>query len=259
MILFSLSGFSQSKIKPSQISNATKQSFKEVLDINKLETSLDSTNTVLSTKIDSSGISSSLDEFYNKTQSNTRFINEDGDTITGTILVPTPATGTNTTQVANTAFVNQNTGIIQFQDNIIKTVQGTTSETLVGTYTIKGGSIGANGSLDIFWNPHINAAGNSCTFRLYANGLLIATATLNTNNYAPLYTWIINTGATNSQKLGSSTTISGSQWNANTAGLTQLTIDTMQNITITATIQPSATTPNIGYIDRIRAITYYSK
>ena len=162
--------------------------------------------------------------------------------------------------VADDVFAKiDNTGIIQFQDNIIKTVQGTTSETLVGTYTIKGGSIGANGSLDIFWNPHINATGNACTFRLYANGLLIATATLNTNNYAPLYTWIINTGATNSQKLGSSTTISGSQWSANTVGLTQLTIDTMQNITITATIQPSATTPNIGYIDRIRAITYYSK
>ena len=97
MIIFSLSGFSQTKIKPSQISNATKQSFKEVLDINKLETSLDSTNTVLSTKIDSSGISSSLDEFYNKTQSNARFINEDGDTITGIIHVPTADAGTNTT------------------------------------------------------------------------------------------------------------------------------------------------------------------
>jgi hypothetical protein len=111
MIIFSLSGFSQTKIKPSQISNATKQSFKEVLDINKLETSLDLTNTVLNTKIDSTSLSSATDEFYNKPQSNARFINEDGDTITGTILVPTPAAGTNTTQVVNANFVQSEKSI----------------------------------------------------------------------------------------------------------------------------------------------------
>lgn len=61
----------------------------------------------LDSKVRTSAVSSSLDEFYNKTQSNTRFINEDGDTITGTILVPTPAAGTNTTQAANTEFVQK--------------------------------------------------------------------------------------------------------------------------------------------------------
>lgn len=59
----------------------------------------------LDSKISTSTLGSSLDEFYNKTQSNTRFINEDGDTITGTILVPTPAPGDNSQQTANTAFV----------------------------------------------------------------------------------------------------------------------------------------------------------
>lgn len=138
MILFSLSGFSQTKIKPSQISNATKQSFKEVLDINKLETSLDSTNTVLSTKIDSTGISSSLDEFYNKTQSNARFINEDGDTITGIIYIPTAAAGTNTDQAANLNFVNS------AKSNVTRLAEiGSTIKTLPFGYSFQSSSSAA--------------------------------------------------------------------------------------------------------------------
>ena len=175
MILFSLSGFSQTKIKPSQISNATKQSFKEVLDINKLETSLDLTNTVLSTKIDSSGISSSLDEFYNKTQSNTRFINEDGDTITGTILVPTPAAGTNTTQIANTAFVVQNSvhtiwPFDEVSSGLPINTTGDTNEHTILTITIPANSIGSNGRLDFIGAYSMNSNTNTKYLKIYING-----------------------------------------------------------------------------------------
>lgn len=62
--------------------------------------------TQLNTKVSIDSLQSATDEFYNKTQSNARFINEDGDTITGVINVPTPAAGTNTTQVVNANFVN---------------------------------------------------------------------------------------------------------------------------------------------------------
>jgi hypothetical protein len=174
-----------------------------------------------------------------------------------TITVPTPAVGDNDYDAANTAFVNQNTPIIQFQDNALKTVTGTTTETLVGTYTVKANSLGANGSLEIVWYAHIATAANGSTFRVYANGSLIGTAALSTNNYAPLNLWLINNNSTSAQTSGKNDTVAGMGWSANTSGLSTYTFDTTSNLTITFTIQP-ANSSYTGYIHRIRGVTYFS-
>ncbi len=67
----------------------------------------------LDSKVRTSAVSSSLDEFYNKTQSNARFINEDGDTITGIINIPTAAAGTNNNQAATMEALQRDKSILQ--------------------------------------------------------------------------------------------------------------------------------------------------
>lgn len=80
----------------------------------------------LAAKVNIATLESATDEFYNKTQSNARFINEDGDTITGTILVPTPAAGTNTTQAANMqALQRRSTYVGKLKGAGVTTILGT--------------------------------------------------------------------------------------------------------------------------------------
>lgn len=211
----------------------------------------------LAAKVNIATLESATDEFYNKTQSNARFINEDGDTIAGTILVPTPAAGTNTTQVVNAEFVNKSTGIIQFQDNSTKTNTGDTNENTVGTYTIKGGSLGANGSIEILFFAMIGTSTQGSTFRVYFNGTLVGTAALSTNTHSPLGLYVWNKNSTTSQESAINSGIAGLLWAANSNALNTYSINTANDITVTFTIQ-AANSAYVGYLRRIKCTTYYS-
>ena len=178
-------------------------------------------------------------------------------TFTGTPLVPTAAAGTNTTQVANTAFVNKNTGIIQFQDNSTKTNTGDTNENTVGTYTIKGGSLGANGSIEILFFAMIGTSTQGSTFRVYFNGTLVGTAALSTNTHSPLGLYVWNKNSTTSQESATNSGIAGLLWASNSNALNTYSINTANDITVTFTIQ-AANSAYVGYLRRIKCTTYYS-
>lgn len=176
---------------------------------------------------------------------------------TGTPLVPTAAAGTNTTQVVNAEFVNKSTGIIQFQDNSTKTNTGDTNENTVGTYTIKGGSLGANGSIEILFFAMIGTSTQGSTFRVYFNGTLVGTAALSTNTHSPLGLYVWNKNSTTSQESAINSGITGLLWAANSNALNTYSINTANDITVTFTIQ-AANSAYVGYLRRIKCTTYYS-
>jgi len=155
-----------------------------------------------------------------------------------------------------TAPVNSNIGVIQFQDNALKTNTGNTNENKVGTYTIRGG-IGANGSIEILWFAQIQTSANASTFRVYVNGVLVGTATLSANTHAPLGLYVWNTNNTQAQSSAIATAVAGMTWAANSNAMTTYTFNTNADMTVAFTIQASNSSYT-GYIHRIKCVTYYS-
>jgi hypothetical protein len=96
-------------------------------------------------------------------------------TFTGTPAAPTAAAGTNTTQIATTAFVNtaiQSTSptTVLFRDYAPATLTGTTTNTLVWSTSVNANVFQTNDLLEIrsFFNSNA-ANGTTTNFRLYVN------------------------------------------------------------------------------------------
>lgn len=229
-----------------------------IVGAGKTKTVIDSTELKrikeIDNKVSLDSLQSATDQFYTKTQSNARFINEDGDTITGTILVPTPAVGTNTTQVVNAAFVNQNVVKRLFPVSDVSSglpitnTASTTTENTVLTIPIPGNTIGSNGTLSCqaLWDVTSNT--NQKYIRIYIDAVNASNliATFNNNAVAGFqakfesFLWNIN----GTQYIQYPIQYTSGAWNSMTSAGTvnSRSFDFTQSHNLIVTLQTSVST-----------------
>lgn len=234
-----------------------------VVGAGKTKTAIDTTELKrikdIDDKIDNSTLGSSLDEFYNKTQSNARFINEDGDTITGIINVPTATAGTNTTQAASTAFVNQAAVRKIYSSNVQVSHTGDALEYTAITFTIPAGTISANGSLHFISLFSFTSSTNAKTFRIKIGSNVIGYwNTSATGLAARQYHVISNRNSISSQISAGNGVSTGGGFSVSpmSAAVSTYSIDFSVNQTCTVTIQ-NANTGETSSIESFEVLAVY--
>ena len=204
----------------------------------------------LAAKVNIATLESATDQFYTKTQSNARFINQDReDTITTVLNVPTPAVGTNTTQIANTAFVSQNAMVKVYSNTTQINNTGSTTENTILTFTLPGNLIGPNGSFHIVGLVSFNNNTNSKAIRVKFNGttVLLLNSNVAAGSASKGYNIVYNRNSLSSQIFSSPVSQQSGGFGINTtAAPATATIDTSSTITVTITAQCStSSTDNI--------------
>ena len=135
---------------------------------------------------------------------------------------------------------------------------GTTDETTVLAFQIAGDEIGPNGNFEFNWDAHIGSAGQTAEFRIYFNNTVqIAFANLGTNTAVRLFTNFYNTGAVNTNKSGSSTSLAGSLWAATTSAFSDYAVNTAAIINVKVTIKLISSSENRAYIDKFIVTAKY--
>ena len=208
----------------------------------------------LAAKVNIATLESATDEFYNKTQSNARFINEDGDTITGTILVPTPAVGTNTTQVVNAEFLKTNGyGRLIYSNNVQHAHTGTTNETELFNFTIPANSMGANGTLQFNFKAQSTSGTTGIKYIRLKNGSSVLGYSFINSATTQINKSICTTENRNSTSAQISSNASLTMFNS---AFTLTTIDTTQPWTVSVTAQLGVGTENVS-IESLSVIAFY--
>lgn len=205
-------------------------------------------------KIDNSTLGSSLDEFYNKTQSNARFINEDGDTITGIIYIPTAAAGTVTQQAVNAEYLKiGGYGRLIYSNNVQHLHTGTTNETELFNFTIPANSLGANGSLQFIFKIQSTSGTTGTKYIRLKNGSSVLGFSFINSASNQINKSICTTENRNSTSSQISSNASLTTFNS---AFTLTTIDTAQPWTISVTGQLGVGTENVS-IESLSVIAYY--
>ena len=124
---------------------------------------------------------------------------------------------------------------------------GTTAETTVKTYTVPGGSLGANGYLH--WEVLFSwpSSANSKTFRVKVNGTEVSRNAQTTSTSYRIHQRLVNRNATNAQVAGGPTATSGWGFGASGVAVSTYTFDTTADLTITLTGELASSSETITW------------
>lgn len=228
------------QIKPSQMSPATIASFKNVLGINeKLDTSVAKTTYVKTADI------------YTPTS-----ISIDTLNATAKMTAPTKDAGTNTTDVATTAWVQgellKYSQKVDCGSNARITHTGTTNLTTVKTLpTIPAGRIGVNGELFIEAVFDGTSGGSPKTYVIYINGTQVFTYGSTANPYHRANVSILCRNSLSSQVVHFKSLNIGAD-----TDVTTTTIDFSQPLVITIALKVDDAGQS-AYLESVKAYTTY--
>jgi hypothetical protein len=188
----------------------------------------------------------------------TKYVRKASPTLTGVPAAPTAAVGTNTTQIATTAFVHQGTvrKILSSNEKISNT--GNTNENTILTATIPGGSIGVNGSFHIIalWTANNNA--NAKTYKVKFNGTIVLQLSMASTATTSTYTVIRNRNSASVQVSANNASLSSDGGFGMSSSLTPstYTFDTTADITVTVTMTNADAGDTIS-MEAFEIIAYY--
>lgn len=216
----------------------------------------------LAAKVNVATLESATGTFYTKAQIDSiKALKADlaSPTFTGTPLVPTAAAGTNTTQAASTAFVNQ-TAVRKIYSNAVQhSNTGNTNENTILTFTIPGGSIGENGSFHITTLASFTSSTNLKKYTVKFNGTAVgyfsgASTGLSARSYFTIY----NRNSTSSQVLPNAAIPAGGAFATAplSSAITTTSINTSADITVTVTAQLALGTETIS-LEAIEVLAVY--
>ena len=111
---------------------------------------------------------------------------------------------------------------------------GTTSETTLASFTVKGGLVGANGKMKIWPLLSMTNNANAKTIRLKMDGNVIYGNARTNESHIQFLTIVRNTNSQSSQKLSAGITVG---LGTSTAAITTLAVDTSADFNISVTGQ----------------------
>lgn len=215
--------------------------------------------TQLDGKVDIADLTSAVTVFYTKPQTDSIAAlkaSKAGDTFTGPVYVPTAAAGTNTTQAASAAFVNEalkGYGKLIYSNNTQHSYTGSTAETELFNFQIPGNAIGANGTLQFIFKIQ-STSGTTGTkhIRIKNGSSVLGFSFINSASNQ-----IIKSFCTTENRNSTSSQISSnSSLTTLNAAYTLTTIDTTQPWTVSVTAQLSVGTENVS-IESLSVIAFY--
>lgn len=171
-----------------------------------------------------------------------------GDTITGVVLAPTPAEGTNTTQLATMqALQTAYRKTLHWITGSHVPVQYAGASSVVLTLTIPANSIGANGSFHIITRGYAVGTTSNKYVQILFNGTAVGRMQFSSAQLiSNAYTVVANLNSLTSQGISNTNDGTSMDFGPYANARSSISIDTSQDITVTVTV--STTSPDTaGY------------
>lgn len=216
----------------------------------------------ISNKVSKDSLNAATATFYTKAQVDSiKALKADlaSPTFTGTPLVPTAAAGTNTTQAASTAFVNQTSVRKIYASNVRVSHTGDSNEYTAISFTIPAGTLSANGSLHFISLFSFTSSTNAKTFRIKIGSNVIGYwNTSSTGLAARQYHVISNRNSVSSQISANNGVSTGGGFAVSpmSAAVSTYSIDFSVSQTCTVTIQ-NANTGETSSIESFEVLAVY--